>query len=353
MTIYTAMLTGPENMPVFGDNQLTPDEKRAIINYVQTIKTPGRPGRCRHRPHRPGRRGSGHLGRRHRRPAVRDLLDGEQGVSTARHPPRLDRRRGRPGPALRRSGRRLQPRAAGGDGPRRARPAGRPLRRRRDPARRPGPAPGSPLEKRAIRQVGAGLRPRRALRLPVRRGLRRLGLVPPDWHWQITESGWSAVLHPAARASAWAWPWAWSASAWCSSPRSCCRTRPPSRTSTTARTSTGSPPAPRWSGGFHNSGLARRKLITRSLGFMGAGLGLMLIMPLGRPDQEPEQGQPARHHRRGPRACGWSATTAPRSAPATRRRLPGDRLPGGPGRQQAGRRARRMLIRLRPEQVGN
>jgi quinol---cytochrome-c reductase cytochrome c subunit len=44
MTIYTAMLSGPENMPVFGDNQLTPDEKRSIINYVQTIKTQADPG---------------------------------------------------------------------------------------------------------------------------------------------------------------------------------------------------------------------------------------------------------------------------------------------------------------------
>jgi ubiquinol-cytochrome c reductase cytochrome c subunit len=44
MTIYTAMLSGPENMPVFGDNQLSPDEKRAIINYVQTIKTTADPG---------------------------------------------------------------------------------------------------------------------------------------------------------------------------------------------------------------------------------------------------------------------------------------------------------------------
>ena len=35
--IYAAMLTGPENMPVFGDNQLTPEEKRAIITYVQTL----------------------------------------------------------------------------------------------------------------------------------------------------------------------------------------------------------------------------------------------------------------------------------------------------------------------------
>lgn len=44
LEIYTAMLTGPENMPVFGDNQLTSEEKRAIINYVQTIKAQSDPG---------------------------------------------------------------------------------------------------------------------------------------------------------------------------------------------------------------------------------------------------------------------------------------------------------------------
>ena len=44
--------------------------------------------------------------------------------------------------------------------------------------------------------------------------------------------------------------------------------------------------------GFHNSGLARRKLITRSLGFMGAGLGLMLIMPLGGLIKNPNKGNP-------------------------------------------------------------
>jgi ubiquinol-cytochrome c reductase cytochrome c subunit len=42
--IYTAMLTGPENMPVFGDNQLTPDEKRSIIAYVKTISEQSDPG---------------------------------------------------------------------------------------------------------------------------------------------------------------------------------------------------------------------------------------------------------------------------------------------------------------------
>ncbi|GLZ34300.1 ubiquinol-cytochrome C reductase cytochrome C subunit [Lentzea sp. NBRC 105346] len=35
--IYTAMLTGPQNMPKFGDRQLTPDEKKDIIAYVKSV----------------------------------------------------------------------------------------------------------------------------------------------------------------------------------------------------------------------------------------------------------------------------------------------------------------------------
>jgi ubiquinol-cytochrome c reductase cytochrome c subunit len=43
--IYAAMLTGPQNMPVFGDDEITPDQKREIITYVkmqlQEDKDPG------------------------------------------------------------------------------------------------------------------------------------------------------------------------------------------------------------------------------------------------------------------------------------------------------------------------
>jgi ubiquinol-cytochrome c reductase cytochrome c subunit len=43
--IYAAMLTGPQNMPVFGDNELTPEQKREIITYItvqlQQDKDPG------------------------------------------------------------------------------------------------------------------------------------------------------------------------------------------------------------------------------------------------------------------------------------------------------------------------
>jgi ubiquinol-cytochrome c reductase cytochrome c subunit len=43
--IYAAMLTGPQNMPVFGDNQLTPEQKAQITAYIkyqlQDEKDPG------------------------------------------------------------------------------------------------------------------------------------------------------------------------------------------------------------------------------------------------------------------------------------------------------------------------
>jgi ubiquinol-cytochrome c reductase cytochrome c subunit len=48
--IYTAMLSGPENMPVFADNEITPDQKKAIIAYVsylQHSKDPGGAGLAR------------------------------------------------------------------------------------------------------------------------------------------------------------------------------------------------------------------------------------------------------------------------------------------------------------------
>lgn len=42
--IYEAMLTGPQNMPVFGENQLTPDEKKAIVSYIKTQVNDQQPG---------------------------------------------------------------------------------------------------------------------------------------------------------------------------------------------------------------------------------------------------------------------------------------------------------------------
>lgn len=42
--IYEAMLTGPQSMPVFGDAQLTVEDKQAIIAYVRALQTDPSPG---------------------------------------------------------------------------------------------------------------------------------------------------------------------------------------------------------------------------------------------------------------------------------------------------------------------
>jgi ubiquinol-cytochrome c reductase cytochrome c subunit len=42
--IWTAMLSGPQNMPAFSDNQITPEQKQAITNYIQTLKAERDPG---------------------------------------------------------------------------------------------------------------------------------------------------------------------------------------------------------------------------------------------------------------------------------------------------------------------
>lgn len=42
--VYEAMLTGPQNMPVFADSTLPSDDKKAIIAYIEGLKTSDDPG---------------------------------------------------------------------------------------------------------------------------------------------------------------------------------------------------------------------------------------------------------------------------------------------------------------------
>lgn len=42
--IYEAMVTGPQNMPVFNDMNITPDEKADIISYLQYLEANPSPG---------------------------------------------------------------------------------------------------------------------------------------------------------------------------------------------------------------------------------------------------------------------------------------------------------------------
>ncbi|MDJ0357465.1 cytochrome c [Paenarthrobacter sp. PH39-S1] len=42
--VYEAMITGPQNMPVFNDANITPEGKRDIITFLDTIEANGSPG---------------------------------------------------------------------------------------------------------------------------------------------------------------------------------------------------------------------------------------------------------------------------------------------------------------------
>jgi ubiquinol-cytochrome c reductase cytochrome c subunit len=42
--IWEAMITGPESMPVFSNNTVTPDDKRDIITYIDTMRSQPNPG---------------------------------------------------------------------------------------------------------------------------------------------------------------------------------------------------------------------------------------------------------------------------------------------------------------------
>lgn len=42
--IYEAMATGPQNMPVFSDSNLTPEDKRDVIAFLKEIEAQGSPG---------------------------------------------------------------------------------------------------------------------------------------------------------------------------------------------------------------------------------------------------------------------------------------------------------------------
>lgn len=42
--MYEAMLTGPQSMPVFGDDTITPDDKKAVIAFLKTTEKDPSPG---------------------------------------------------------------------------------------------------------------------------------------------------------------------------------------------------------------------------------------------------------------------------------------------------------------------
>jgi ubiquinol-cytochrome c reductase iron-sulfur subunit len=213
----------------------------------------------------------------------------------------------------------------------------------------PGPEPGSRLEKRAVRQVGLVF----ALA-----GLFALAFVVvyigggnffPSWQWAAHPSGFSALFTPLLGACM-------GLSLALVGLGLVLYTKKllPHETAVQDkhdgshfdRVTTGATLV----GGLHNTGLARRKLITRSLVFMGSGVGLMLLMPLGGLIRNPNTGNPLG-------TTSWAEGVRLVRVDGSPIR-PGDQQPGSletvfpavpGGNRQAD--AATMLIRLRPEQM--
>src|SRR5688500_6682899 len=215
----------------------------------------------------------------------------------------------------------------------------------------PGPEPGSRLEKRAIRQVGLTFTMAGVFAFLFVLVYVGSGWFLPDWHWEISEGGWSALFTPLLGLLM-------GRSLLCVGVGLVLFTKKllPHETAVQDkhdgshfdRVTAGATLV----GGFHNSGLARRKLITRSLALMGGGVGLMLIMPLGGRGRTPNRGSPRR-------PANWAAGV---------RLVRNDGTPIRPGAQEPGSLetvfpavpggnlqadAATMLIRLRPQQVEN
>jgi ubiquinol-cytochrome c reductase iron-sulfur subunit len=213
----------------------------------------------------------------------------------------------------------------------------------------PGPEPGSPLENRAVRQVGlvfalAGLFA--FLFLLVYAGS---GWFLPDWEWAREGTTWSALFTPLLGAFM-------GLSLLCVGVGLVLFTKKLLPHETAVQDKHEGALFDRMTAGatlvsgLHNSGLARRKLITRSLGFMAGGIGLMLIAPVGGMIKNPNKGNPLGQTswRKGVRLVRADGSPI----------RPADQEPGSletvfPAVPQGNKQsdASTMLIRLRPEQL--
>ncbi len=215
----------------------------------------------------------------------------------------------------------------------------------------PPPAEGSALERRATRQVGllfalAGFFAFAFVVVYV-----GSGWFLPDWHFEIGQGIWDALFTPLLGLTM-------GLSLFCVGAGLVVFTKKllPHETavqekhesSHLERVTTGATLVQ----GYRNSGLARRKLITRSLLLMGGGVGLMLIMPLGGLIRNPNAGNPL-----GQTAWGPGVRLLRNDGTPIR---PGDQEPGSletvfpavpEGNTLEHADAATMLIRLRPEQI--
>jgi ubiquinol-cytochrome c reductase iron-sulfur subunit len=213
----------------------------------------------------------------------------------------------------------------------------------------PPPAPGSSVERRAARQVGL---------LFALAGLFAFAFVVvyvgsdwflPDWHFRIGQGFWDAAFTPLLGVTM-------GLSLFCVGAGLVVFTKKLLPHETAVQEKHDSSHLERVTAGatlvqgYHNSGLGRRKLITRSLLFMGGGLGLMLLIPLGGLIKNPNKGDPLGK-------TSWKEGVRLLRDDGTPIR-PGDNEPGSletvfpqvPGGNRESDAAT-MLIRLRPEQV--
>ena len=145
--IYEAMLTGPQQMPVFSDGVLKPEEKRDIIAYVKSIQDDPELRRHRAGLPRPGQRGPGRPGSSASAPSSAS----PSGSPRTRFAPRRESRRDR------------RPHALPAHVDVRARLRGRDERARR-PDRRPGPAAALAASHRRRREAPRSARSARSRR---------------------------------------------------------------------------------------------------------------------------------------------------------------------------------------------
>ena len=213
----------------------------------------------------------------------------------------------------------------------------------------PGPEPGSRLEQRAVRQVGlvfflAGLFAFAFIVAYV-----GSGWFLPEWSWTEHASTWSALFTPIIGACL-------GLSLILLGLGLVLYTKKllPHETAVQVKHDAGHFDQMTTSatlvGWGHSSGLARRKLLTRSLLFMGGGIGLALILPLGGLIKNPNKGNPL-----GTTPWGPGVRLVRNDGTPIR---PGDQEPGSlqtvfpavAGGNRASDAAT-MLFRLRPEQV--
>ncbi len=214
-----------------------------------------------------------------------------------------------------------------------------------------GPEPGSAMERRAVRQVGSLFAFGGIFAFLFVVAYVGSGWFLPDWHWEVTEGGWSALFTPVLGLLM-------GLSLICVGLGFVLFTKKllPHETAVQAkedgshfdRVTTGATLVR----AGHNSGLARRKLITRSLLLMGGGVGLMLIMPLGGLIKNPNKGNPL-----GQTSWREGVRLARDDGSFIR---PGDQEPGSletvfPAVEGGNRQpdAATMLIRLRADQLEN